>query len=129
MQLASATATSLLRRRLGFRAWRKVHWLAYCAWPIALVHGFGTGSDARSAWFQLLGAACLGLVIVATWVRLASAPREYRGRRALAVAATVLVPAVVLAWLRAGPLAKGWSRRAGTPISIRSRTADGARQR
>ena len=25
--------TSLVRRRLGQRAWRAVHWLAYLAWP------------------------------------------------------------------------------------------------
>ena len=29
--------TSLVRRRLGYRAWRAVHWLAYLAWPAAVV--------------------------------------------------------------------------------------------
>src|ERR1019366_7114899 len=29
---------SLVRVRLGFRAWRAVHWLAYLAWPVAFVH-------------------------------------------------------------------------------------------
>ena len=37
--------TSLLRHRIGARAWRVVHWLAYLCWPVALLHGLGTGSD------------------------------------------------------------------------------------
>jgi sulfoxide reductase heme-binding subunit YedZ len=30
--------TSLARQRLGQRAWRAVHWLAYLAWPAAFLH-------------------------------------------------------------------------------------------
>ena len=37
--------TSLLRRRLGYRAWRAVHWLAYLAWPVAFVHSLTAGND------------------------------------------------------------------------------------
>ena len=35
--------------RLGLRTWRAVHWLAYLCWPVALVHGLGTGSDVRAS--------------------------------------------------------------------------------
>ncbi len=35
--------TSLVRRRLGYRTWRAVHWLAYASWPIAVLHGLGHG--------------------------------------------------------------------------------------
>ena len=35
--------TSLLRRRMGFGAWRAVHWLAYLAWPVAFVHSLTAG--------------------------------------------------------------------------------------
>ena len=38
------------RERLGHRAWRAVHWLAYACWPLAVVHGLGTGSDVHQAW-------------------------------------------------------------------------------
>ena len=30
--------TSLLRVRLGLRAWRAVHWAVYAIWPVAVVH-------------------------------------------------------------------------------------------
>ena len=46
--------TSLLRQRIGFGGWRAVHWLAYASWPIALVHGLGTGSDVKSSWLLVL---------------------------------------------------------------------------
>ena len=34
-------------RRLGYRAWRAVHWLAYLAWPVAFVHSLTAGNDLR----------------------------------------------------------------------------------
>ena len=51
--------TSLLRDRLGQRAWRAVHWLAYASWPLAVVHGLGSGSDAFAPWMLAIQAACV----------------------------------------------------------------------
>jgi len=48
--LAALVVTSLFRPHLGHRPWRATHWLAYAAWAIALVHGLGTGTDARAPW-------------------------------------------------------------------------------
>ena len=62
--------TSVLRARLGLRAWRAVHWAAYVCWPVAVLHGLGTGTDARSAWLQLLTAACVAGVVAALAARL-----------------------------------------------------------
>jgi sulfoxide reductase heme-binding subunit YedZ len=45
--------TSLIRIRLGWRAWRAVHWLAYAAWPAAFVHALTTGNDLRIWWVAL----------------------------------------------------------------------------
>ena len=45
--LLALTITSLLRTRIGLRRWKALHWLAYAAWPVALVHALGTGSDAQ----------------------------------------------------------------------------------
>ena len=58
--------TSLIRGWLGHRAWRIVHWLAYAAWPIALVHGIGTGSDTGAIWAWLLNGLCVAAVLGAT---------------------------------------------------------------
>ena len=42
-------ATSLLRVRIGLRAWRAVHWLTYASWPVAVLHDLTTGTDAGRA--------------------------------------------------------------------------------
>src|SRR5437763_7060213 len=64
--LLALVATSLLRARIGARLWRAVHWLAYAAWPVALLHGLGTGSDAKAGWMIVLTAVCIGAVALAT---------------------------------------------------------------
>ncbi len=43
--LLVVVVTSLLRDRLGQRAWRLVHVTAYAAWAAGLVHGLGIGTD------------------------------------------------------------------------------------
>lgn len=68
--LLAIVVTSLVRGFIGHAAWRAIHWLAYASWPIAVVHGFGTGTDAWSAWFLALTAACVGVVAVAVGIRL-----------------------------------------------------------
>ena len=66
----AVVVTSLLRRLIGQAAWRAVHWLAYACWPIAVVHGLGTGTNSRSAWLIAVDAACLLAVAIALATRL-----------------------------------------------------------
>ena len=68
--------TSLLRDRIHPRAWRAVHWSAYAMWPLALVHGLGTGTDAGSGWFTdlVVTLACRGRGNVARGVLCAPQP-------------------------------------------------------
>src|SRR6202162_4210690 len=54
--LLAIVVTSLVRGFIGQVAWRLVHWLSYASWPIAVLHGFGTGTDAWSAWLFALQA-------------------------------------------------------------------------
>jgi len=68
--VAAIVITILLRRYLGRTVWRAVHWLAYASWPVGLVHSFGTGTDAWSAWLIGLGILCIGAVALATVYRL-----------------------------------------------------------
>ena len=62
--------TSVLRRRLGYRAWRALHWLAYLAWPIAFWHSLGLGTDARIWWAALCEWGSAALVLSAVGARL-----------------------------------------------------------
>ena len=63
--MAALVITSLARARIGLRAWRAVHWLAYVAWPVALLHSLGTGTDAGRPWMLGLAAASAAAVLAA----------------------------------------------------------------
>jgi DMSO/TMAO reductase YedYZ heme-binding membrane subunit len=115
--LLALVATSLLRRRMPPRVWRAVHWLAYATWPVALVHAFGTGSDARFGWLAALGLGCLAVVSLAAFVRVAVGFRRSPVRLG-AAAAAFATPIAVLLWYQSGPAQHGWARRAGTPATV-----------
>jgi sulfoxide reductase heme-binding subunit YedZ len=68
--ILALVVTSLLRQRIGARVWRSVHWLGYAAWPVALLHGLGTGTDASQLWLQVLAAGCVAAVLAAAGWRL-----------------------------------------------------------
>jgi len=66
---AAVMVTSLLKGRIGRRTWRAVHWLSYAAWPLAALHGIGTGTDATAPWMVAVDAACIAVVGAAVLVR------------------------------------------------------------
>lgn len=113
--LVAVAITSLLKKRIGQRNWRAVHWLSYAAWPVAVVHGLGTGSDVRAGWLLAITAACVASVWVAVFVRIWDAAPTPRLASFGALAA---LPIAAVIWLPQGPLAKGWARRAGTPAPL-----------
>jgi sulfoxide reductase heme-binding subunit YedZ len=63
--LLAIALTSLLRPLFGPRTWRLVHWLGYLMWPVAVIHGIGTGTDPRFAWMLVIEAVCIGSVLAA----------------------------------------------------------------
>ena len=74
--LFAILVTSLIRGFIGQAAWRLVHWLSYASWPIAVLHGAGTGTDAFSAWLLALQAACVIAVLGAIVYRLMTGSRD-----------------------------------------------------
>jgi sulfoxide reductase heme-binding subunit YedZ len=86
--LLALVVTSLLRARIGQRAWRAVHWLAYGAWPLAVVHGIGTGTDTAAWWMRGIDVASIAAVALAVTWRLA-AGRSNRSRLSDVVRAAI----------------------------------------
>ena len=117
--LLAVVVTSLVRARLGFRAWRAIHWAVYAIWPVAVIHALGTGSDVQSGLLPVVAAVATGLVTaVAGWrVVTADIPAWLRGAWALAGLGLMLG---VTAWALNGPLQPGWAHTAAMP------PADGA---
>lgn len=116
--MLALTVSSLLRRRLGYRTWRWVHWLAYASWPVAVLHGLGTGSDAGQAWALLVTLVCVAGVSVAALVRLARASGIEQGARNAAIVAVIAVPLALAVFTFVGPLQPHWAARAGTPANL-----------
>lgn len=113
--LIGVAATSLLRERVGPRLWRVIHWAAYAAWPLAVFHGLGTGSDAQAPWLIAASASCVAAVLFAIVLRLREgrpATLPVRGAAALAVAAIFVGMG---GWAFSGPFQPGWAAKAGTP--------------
>lgn len=116
--LLAVAITSVLRARIGARLWRAVHWAAYASWPLALVHGLGTGSDAQAPWMLGLTAACVAAVLVALARRILTGRLRTIPVRLVAAGAVVAATYTIGAWTIAGPLQPGWAVTAGTPTSI-----------
>ncbi len=116
--LIALVVTSLLRRRLGYRSWRAVHWLAYASWPVAVLHTLGTGTDVKSWWLLVLTVACVAAVVIAALARIARTVSATSGIRTGATALSVATPLGIAVFALAGPLQKGWAARAGTPASL-----------
>jgi sulfoxide reductase heme-binding subunit YedZ len=116
--LIALVVTSLLRVRLGYRWWRSIHWLAYVSWPVAVLHGLGTGSDVKSWWSLLVTVACLAAVLAAVLVRVARSRPAEPVTRTWATVGALATPVGLAVFALVGPLAPGWARRAGTPASL-----------
>jgi len=71
--------TSLARDRLGSRAWRAVHWLAYLAWPVAFLHSLTAGNDLGIWWVALIEWGCALAVGTAVTARLLAGIRGTAG--------------------------------------------------
>ena len=69
--VAALIVTSLLRNRLSPKVWRGVHWAAYLAWPLAIGHSLGIGTDTGTLWLRALTGGCVAAVAVALAARLA----------------------------------------------------------
>ncbi|HEY8673907.1 MAG TPA: ferric reductase-like transmembrane domain-containing protein [Candidatus Dormibacteraeota bacterium] len=123
--LLAITVTSLLRNRLGWRAWQIVHMLAYVSWPVAVVHGIGTGTDTKSVWALLLVTGCVVVVIGALVWRLAVAGPRIALIRWTGMAAGLAGTGALVVWMASGPLQPGWAKAAGTPADLLAGGATG----
>jgi methionine sulfoxide reductase heme-binding subunit len=116
--LLALVISSVMRRRIGHRTWQAIHWLAYACWPVALLHGFGTGSDASSGWLLALSILCVAIVIASIAARVWQSAPERARARGFAIAATAGFAVFLAIWLPSGPLGSEWARRSGTPTDL-----------
>jgi DMSO/TMAO reductase YedYZ heme-binding membrane subunit len=72
-------ASFSLRKRIGTRNWRRLHWATYATFAAAAIHGIATGTDTSHPWALGLYGATIGAVVAATAYRtLTRPPRRAR---------------------------------------------------
>jgi len=123
--LLAVVVTSALRRRIGARAWRGVHWLAYACWPVAMLHGLGSGSDTRVSLALVVYVLCAVGVAAALGWRLVHLPSPRAGLRVAAAVSGIVVLVATALFALTGPLRPGWSHRSGTSSAVLSQLAHG----
>jgi methionine sulfoxide reductase heme-binding subunit len=79
--MVALVVTSLLRHRMSLRSWRFIHWGAYVAWPLAVAHTLGTGTDNTSAWLLATTTVCVLAVAIAVVWRFSAGFLESAGMR------------------------------------------------
>lgn len=70
-----------LRKRIGTKNWRRLHWATYAVFGAATVHGIGAGTDTTQPWAFGLYAAAVAAVAGATAWRFLVPPTPARVRR------------------------------------------------
>jgi methionine sulfoxide reductase heme-binding subunit len=98
--ILGAAALAASRRFLPPAVWRRSHYVTHAAWPVAVVHGLGIGTDNQHPTVVALTLACIGLVTFATVMRFtASTGHAWAGLSARVAA--VALPVAVGIWLGA----------------------------
>ncbi len=116
--LLAVWVTTLLRKRIGHQAWRRVHGLAFAVYAAATVHGLGAGSDTRTSWGTAVYVISV-LLVVGLSTRRLLVPAGSGGRsRPVLAAATGIAAVAVGAWALAGPYAAGWGKHVHTVQTV-----------
>jgi sulfoxide reductase heme-binding subunit YedZ len=81
-----------LRKRIGVRNWRRLHYVTYAIFAAATLHGLAAGTDTSQRWALWLYAGAVGAVVAATAWRVLTAgatrPLPARSHRPSPVPAT-----------------------------------------
>lgn len=60
------TSSFWLRKRIGARVWRRLHWFTYALFGLATIHGITAGTDTAQPWVRDLYLGAVGAVVGAT---------------------------------------------------------------
>ena len=75
-------ASFALRKRIGVKNWRRLHWVTYAIFAGATIHGLAAGTDSSRPWAASLYLGAMGLVVAAAaWRALVPRPVPQGGSR------------------------------------------------
>lgn len=80
--MALVIASFWIRRHIGAKVWRHLHWLTYPTFALATAHGLLAGTDSAQPWALALYVGSIGAVAAATaWRALVPPARPVRPAR------------------------------------------------
>ncbi len=85
--MALVTASFYVRRHIGQRVWRAIHYLTFLAFAGSTAHGIAAGTDSGQAWAQWIYLASLTVVAFLLAYRIGISAAERVERRARSTAA------------------------------------------
>jgi DMSO/TMAO reductase YedYZ heme-binding membrane subunit len=74
--LLAVQITSMLRRRLSKRAWRRIHFLSFPLFGLATLHAMTAGTDRHSPAMRIALLGTTAVVLIATAIRIQQATSE-----------------------------------------------------
>jgi DMSO/TMAO reductase YedYZ heme-binding membrane subunit len=96
LELVLAVAISnVLRRRIGRRTWRALHYLGFGVWAAATAHGLLAGTDRHDSWLLAIDVAAVAAVVTGLVYRAAEARPRLSSATGIGLAAAVVVVAVL----------------------------------
>jgi DMSO/TMAO reductase YedYZ heme-binding membrane subunit len=101
-----------VRGRIGYAAWRRLHFLAFVVYALATLHGLATGSDSRAIWAVAIYGGGVLVVGALTALRLLPIDSGLARHPWIGAALTAGAAGAIL-WATLGPLAPGWAAAAG----------------
>jgi DMSO/TMAO reductase YedYZ heme-binding membrane subunit len=81
--MALVYVSFFLRRWIGARSWRRLHWATYFVFLLATVHGFASGTDSTQPWARDLYLGAVGAVAFATAWRALGRPTRPAPERSM----------------------------------------------
>jgi|CXWL01.1.fsa_nt_gi hypothetical protein len=98
--LAVVVASSYLRRFIGYRAWRAIHFATFALFGVATLHGVTAGTDASAAWARLIyfsaSLTTLALIVYRVQYHLPAEAHARRMRFGAATAALLVAGILML---------------------------------
>ena len=73
------TVSFSLRKRIGQRMWRRLHWATYGIFALATAHGLAAGTDSSRPWVFGLYLGAVFAVVTATGWRALTRPSKQKG--------------------------------------------------
>ncbi len=105
--LLAVWISSLLRKRIRYAVWRRLHVLAFAVYLLTTVHGIGAGTDAGEPWSVALYLGGVALVGTLTLGRLLDREREGGTARSAGAVAAFASIAAVSFWALSSLLGRG----------------------